>query len=95
MHLDYLYLLTVADIRATNPALWNSWKDALLRELYHATQRALRRTPKRPMEKAELLAETRVATRALLPEYAEDDPRLLRLWEEAGDDYFLVPRTAA
>ena len=26
--LDHLYLLTVADIRATNPGLWNNWRDA-------------------------------------------------------------------
>ena len=39
--LDYLYLLTVSDIRGTNPKLWNSWRDSLLKELYKATARAL------------------------------------------------------
>ncbi|HDJ85646.1 MAG TPA: [protein-PII] uridylyltransferase, partial [Chromatiales bacterium] len=34
VHLDYLYLLTIADIRATNPGLWNSWRRALLQELH-------------------------------------------------------------
>src|SRR3546814_9154847 len=29
-HLDYLYLLTVADIAGTSPKLWNAWKDRLL-----------------------------------------------------------------
>ena len=36
--LDYLYVLTVADIKATNPSLWNSWRAALLTRLYLDTQ---------------------------------------------------------
>ena len=47
-HLDHLYVLTVADVRGTNPKLWNSWKDTLFLELYQATRRALRRGVSNP-----------------------------------------------
>ncbi|MCB1606617.1 MAG: HD domain-containing protein, partial [Xanthomonadales bacterium] len=40
--LDYLYLLTVADIRATNPKLWNGWKARLLGDLHSFTEQHLR-----------------------------------------------------
>jgi len=40
--LDYLYLLTVADIRATREDLWNDWKDALLKKLYINASKALK-----------------------------------------------------
>jgi [protein-PII] uridylyltransferase len=35
--LKLLLLLTVVDIRAVGPKVWNGWKAALLRELYHHT----------------------------------------------------------
>ncbi|ANJ67245.1 protein-P-II uridylyltransferase [Halothiobacillus diazotrophicus] len=35
--LDELFLLTVADIRGTNPNLWNAWRDALLKRLHQLT----------------------------------------------------------
>ena len=39
--LQYLYLLTVADIRATRDDLWNDWKDALLRKLFNQAKQYL------------------------------------------------------
>ena len=39
--LDYLLALTVADISATNPELWNAWRASLLRQLYSLTRAAL------------------------------------------------------
>jgi len=43
--LDYLYLLTINDIRATNPALWNGWKHQLLKDLYKLTRLRINKEP--------------------------------------------------
>jgi len=86
MHLDYLYLLTVADIRGTNPSLWNSWKDALLKQLYYNTRRALHRGLQDPMERSEHIQKIQEATRELLGAGAGD---YTAIWEQLGDEYFL------
>jgi [protein-PII] uridylyltransferase len=88
-HLDYLYLLTVADIRGTNPSLWNDWKDMLLRDLYQATLRALRRGVENPLDRAERIAETKEQARAMLRRRPEEAERAAGLWDTLGDDYFL------
>jgi len=87
--LNYLYLLTVADIRATNPAMWNSWKDALLADLYRKTLLALRRGLENPLDKNERIRETRDESLALMSERLKSKLDLEALWDSLGDDYFL------
>ncbi len=89
--LDYLYLLTVADIRATNPDLWNSWKDALLKELYYAASHALRRGIGNMPDQREWIESTQESAHRLL---LRDTPQLnmatvAELWNTFPDDYFL------
>jgi len=88
-HLDRLYLLTVADIRATHPTLWNSWKDNLLRELYQKTAQALRRGLDNPIDKAERMAEVQAQARTLLAAAGVDGDRIDAVWSDLGDVYFL------
>jgi [protein-PII] uridylyltransferase len=40
--LRLLLVLTVADIRAVGPGVWNGWKGQLMRELYNATETVFR-----------------------------------------------------
>ncbi len=89
VHLDYLYLLTVADIRGTNPDLWNSWKDALLRQLYYNTRRALQRGLEDPLQRSEHISQVQQQATELL---GGQTAQTTSLWERLGDEYFL--RTA-
>ena len=41
--LDYLYVLTYADLAAVNPTVWTEWKAAMLQELYQRGSEVLRR----------------------------------------------------
>ena len=87
--LNYLYLLTVADIRATNPAMWNSWKDALLADLYQKTLLALRRGLENPLDKTERIRETRDAALDQIGTKLKNKIDLEALWDSLGEDYFL------
>ncbi len=88
-YLDHLYLLTVADIRATSPSVWNSWKDALLAELYHATRRALRRGLANPIDKDELIAEAQEEARRQLRKKRVSEEAITAFWQRLGEEYFL------
>ena len=64
--LDYLYLLTCADIAGTSPKLWNAWKDRLLADLYFATRRVLREGLEQPIAADARMLEARESARALM-----------------------------
>ena len=89
VRLDYLYLLTVADVRATNPARWNSWKDSLLRQLYTETQHALMRGLDNPRAQDELISEKQAEARRLLAARQVSQDAVTRLWINLSTDYFL------
>jgi len=87
--LNHLYLLTVADIRATNPNLWNSWKSALLRELFTTTRWAFRRGLENPLDMADRILAAREGARSLLHRLGMRDATIERVWNTFVDDYFL------
>ncbi len=92
LHLDYLYLLTVADVRATDPKLWNSWKAQLFRDLYILTRRALRRGLENPIDRELLLAEKQEKAREILLGRGIPDERIDRVWALLNEIYFLKHR---
>lgn len=88
-HLDYLYLLTIADINGTNPTLWTSWKEQLLLELYNRTTRALRQGTATPFD-AEEIKEERVEKALALLEYSHyPEHDIQQLWKDFPIEYFL------
>jgi [protein-PII] uridylyltransferase len=92
LHLDYLYLLTVADVRGTNPELWNSWKAQLFRDLYLLTRRALRRGLENPIDRELLLDEKRSKAREILLGRGIPGERIDAVWALLNENYFLKHR---
>lgn len=87
-HLDYLYTLTVADINATNPKLWNTWRASLMRQLYTQARDVIRSGLGRPVDYQMLIEDTKFAASELLvQDFSLDEVE--KVWQELGDDYFL------
>ena len=88
--LSALYLLTVADIRGTNPKLWNTWRASLLQTLYHSTAAVLNskhHDPERLPNRREQ-ASTDQLTRAAVP--LKNQQKLRRI---LGSAYYVRHQT--
>ncbi|MBF2720620.1 [protein-PII] uridylyltransferase [Psychrobacter sp. NG254] len=91
-HLNHLYVLTVADMNATNPQLWNSWRATLMKQLYSQTRRILRADIDAPTNRQDMISATRTQAQAMLDNVNNQHmnrDEVLRLWDDLGDEYFL------
>lgn len=88
-YLEFLVCLTVADICATNPELWNSWKRTLLAELFYSSQRALRRGLENPVDVRDRIRHNQHLASAMLRKEGFTAREIEVLWQRFKADYFL------
>mgnify|MGYP003386226927 CR=1 FL=1 len=89
-YLDYLYLLTVADIRATNPTLWNEWKGSLLKELYNNTQKLLRRgLQTTTQDESDEIKDMQYQAKQGLISRGLSEEKINEVWQNISKNYFL------
>jgi len=89
LHLDYLYALTVADICATNPDLWNAWRASLMRRLYQNTKRALQLGLENPVNRADRIHDKQQTAMPRLIDKGLSFAQIKKIWDEAGEEYFI------
>src|SRR4051812_48793566 len=83
--LTALYILTVADIRGTSPAVWNAWKGKLLEDLYRHTRRLLR--GETDYAASWIAAKKDEALRSFR-QYVPEPGKHEALWRHLDDNYF-------
>ncbi len=88
-HLDYLYTLTVADMRATNPNIWNNWRASLMRQLYMETKRLLRRGLENTVDRQYVVEETQHLALFKLEDKGVSEPQARDIWGDINEDYFV------
>ncbi|MCF2950163.1 [protein-PII] uridylyltransferase [Paraglaciecola aquimarina] len=87
-NLNHLYVLTLADIRATNDNLWNDWKASLLRELYLLTQKALENGLECKVALQDRVQEHQQKARQMLQDGGMNETQITQFWKRLNDDYF-------
>jgi len=92
MHLDHLWVLTVADINATNPRLWTEWKGALMSNLYFETKQVLLSGLAEPAHKSAWVDNAKKSVLELLLESEISEAQAADIWGDVADQFFLRER---
>ena len=92
-HLDHLWVLTVADINATNPRLWTEWKGALMSNLYFETKQILQSGLTEPVNREAWVTDAKNSVLALLEQQNISRSQALDAWGDVDDQFFLRERT--
>lgn len=88
-HLDYLYLLTVADICATSDNVWNDWKNSLFLELYNQTSNALDLSIGVPKNKSKKALKTQEQAKEMLSKRGISSTDYKNFWNSMSkSDFF-------
>lgn len=87
--LDYLYCLTVADINATNPKLWNNWRASLLDQLYCETKKILLHGNPSVTTEAGDISYIKAKAKLALSKKQLNMEKAIKWWDKLGNDYFM------
>ena len=87
--LELLYLLTVADIRATKVDLWNNWKDSLLRKLFYKTKEHLLSGVTKPPNMAKQIEKIKQSVLSGVNQQGYDTQQIEQIFLTLPKDYFL------
>lgn len=91
--LEYLHILTISDIKGTNPTLLTSWKHSLLIELFKNTRKYLQNDVVKTASNEDIIEREiqskKQAVLAKVEENGMDRANCERFWQRFDDDYFV------
>jgi len=87
-HLDYLYLLTVADVCSTSADVWNDWKNSLFLELYNETSNVLATNVNSPKDKEKKALQTQEKSREILSKRGIPSTEFKQFWQSLSNSEF-------
>ena len=92
--LDYLYLLTVADVLSTSKEVWNEWKNSLFLQLYNATSKALDKADTIPKDRKKLALYNQEKAKDILMQRNITSQDFQWFWEDFATTHFFTQQSA-